>query len=151
MKRVTWLYQIVLCLATSERMTLFILKLYSHVHRGVYWTMPIYEYQCLSCKKEFQNLVLKKEEEETLLCPECSGRDIKRLISRVVYHVSESDRLAAFDPNAQKNDSFYKDSRNIGLAAQKRAEQMGVDLGKGFSEKLEKLRTDPGSVFNDSE
>ena len=86
-----------------------------------------------------------------MACPQCGGKRVKRLISRVVYHVSEQDRLDSFDPNAPKNDSFYKDSRNIGLAAKKRAQQLGVDLGKGFEEKLEKLRTDPGSVIRDSE
>lgn len=113
--------------------------------------MPIYEYQCLSCETEFQKLILKKEEEKDLLCPECEGQDIKRLISRVAYHLSEGDRLAAFDPNARQNESFYSDSRNIGLRAQKRAQEMGVDLGNGFNDKLEKLRTEPGSVFKDNE
>ncbi len=113
--------------------------------------MPIYEYQCLSCKHEFQKLILKKEEEEKLLCPECSGKDNKRLISRVAYHSSEEDRLSSYDSNARQTDSFYSDSRNIGLGAQKKAQEMGVDLGKGFNEKLEKLRSDPGSVFKDND
>jgi hypothetical protein len=69
----------------------------------------------------------------------------------VSYHVSEGDRLAHYDPNAPKGDDFYKDSRNIGLHAKKRAQQMGVDLGASFETKLEKLRTDPGSVLKDSE
>jgi len=86
-----------------------------------------------------------------LTCPECGGTSLKKLISRVAYHVSDQDRLSSFDPNAPKDDSFYKDSRNIGLSAQKRAQQLGVDLGGSFDEKLEKLRTDPGSVIKDSE
>jgi len=65
--------------------------------------------------------------------------------------VSEQDRLDTFDPTTPKGDSFYTDSRNIGLQAKKRAQQMGVDLGKGFEDKLEKLRTDPGSVIKDSD
>ena len=113
--------------------------------------MPIYEYQCQSCGREFQKLVLKKQEEAEILCPGCGEGKIKRLISRVAYHMSESDRLAGFDAGARQSDSFYKDSRNIGLGAQKRAQEMGVDLGKGFNEKLEKLRTDPGSVFKDND
>jgi predicted nucleic acid-binding Zn-ribbon protein len=94
---------------------------------------------------------MKSEEEAHLTCPECGGNRLKKLISRVAYHVSEQDRLASFDPNAHKDDSFYKDSRNIGLSAQKRAQQMGVDLGSSFNDKLDKLRTDPGSVIKDSE
>jgi len=113
--------------------------------------VPIYEYQCLGCEREFQKLVLKRSEEENLVCPECGGQNIKKLISRVAVHLSESDRLGSFDPNARQPDSFYSDSRNIGLHAQKRAQQMGVDLGKDFQDKLEKIRTDPGSVLKDTE
>ena len=113
--------------------------------------MPIYEYQCDGCHRQFQRLMMGKEDEKNVFCPNCGGRSLKKLISRVAYHVSEQDRLAAFDPAAPKDGSFYKDSRNIGLHAKKRAQQMGVDLGKGFENKLEKLRTDPGSVIKDSE
>ncbi|MFC1883683.1 zinc ribbon domain-containing protein [Thermodesulfobacteriota bacterium] len=113
--------------------------------------MPIYEYECLKCGAVFQSLILNKEEENSLECAECRSNDLKRLISRTAYHVSESDRLAAFDPSARQSDSFYRDSRNIGLNAQKRAQKMGVDLGSNFNEKLEKLRTDPGSVIKDSD
>ena len=113
--------------------------------------MPIYEYQCPVCHQEFQKLILKSEEEKLLSCPNCGYKKIKRLISRVAYHQSENDRIAAFDQNARKSESFFKDSRNIGLSAQKRAQQLGVDLGKGFNDKLEKLRTNPGSVLDDGE
>jgi len=112
--------------------------------------MPIYEYQCLSCGNKFQKLILKDLEENELRCPGCDNQEIKRLISRVAYHMSEGDRLAGFDANVRQTDSFYQDSRNIGLSTQKRAQEMGVDLGKGFNEKLEKLRTDPGSVLKDN-
>ena len=113
--------------------------------------MPIYEYECHGCEIQFQSLVLKQEEEENLQCPKCGDRRLKKLISRVAYHVSEQDRLNAFDSKTSQDDSFYKDTRNIGLHAKKRAQQMGVDLGSGFEEKVEKLRTDPGSVLKDSE
>ncbi len=113
--------------------------------------MPIYEYECKRCGRQFQFLILKKDDEMDLNCPECGKKELKRLISRVVYHVSEADRLEQYDPNAPKSDSFYRDTRNIGLHAKKRAQQMGIDLGSSFEEKLEKLRTDPGSVIRDSE
>jgi len=111
--------------------------------------VPIYEYQCGECGKPFQRLIMKPGEEETLTCPTCGGRTLSRLISRVVYHTPEQARLDSFDPKAKQGDSFYKDSRNIGLHAEKRARELGVDLGSGFKEKLEKLRTDPGSVLKD--
>jgi hypothetical protein len=96
-------------------------------------------------------LVLKKEDEVDARCPECKGRDLKKLVSRVAYHVSEQDRLSAFEPNSPKDDAFYKDTRNIGLQAKKRAQQMGVDLGSGFETKLDRLRTDTGKVFDETD
>ena len=113
--------------------------------------MPIYEYECVECKDQFQSLVMNKGEEEDLVCPGCGGRDLRRLVSRVAYHLSEASRLEAYDPKARHDDAFFKDSRNIGLHAKKRAQQMGVDLGTSFETKLDKLRTDPGSVLRDSE
>jgi putative FmdB family regulatory protein len=113
--------------------------------------MPIYEYQCRSCGAVFQTLIMKAKEERSLKCPRCDASRPKRIISRVAYHASERDRLSAYDPRARKGDAFFKDSRNIGLDAKRRAQQMGVDLGRGFEEKLEKLRTDPGSVIRESE
>jgi putative FmdB family regulatory protein len=113
--------------------------------------LPIYEYVCRVCGKRFQYLVLKKEDEEGLRCPGCESRDLKKLISRAVFHVSEQDRLSTYNPNGPKDDAFYKDTRNIGLHAKKRAQQMGVDLGSGFESKLERLRTDPGRVFDENE
>ena len=113
--------------------------------------MPIYEYHCACCDGQFQSLIIRKGDEDRLVCPDCGGRNLKRLISRVAYHVSERDRLETFDPRAHQSDSFYRDTRNIGLHAKKRAKQMGVDLGSSFEEKVEKLRTDPGSVLKDSE
>jgi len=113
--------------------------------------MPFFEYQCLGCEKHFQHLVLTKRDKEDLACPGCGSRNLKKLISRVAYHVSEQDRLNSYTSGTSRSNGFVKDSRNIGLNAKKRAQQMGVDLGNSFEEKLEKLRTDPGSVLRDSE
>ena len=109
--------------------------------------MPIYEYECLSCDMRFQKLLLRREEEQDLCCPECGRRSLKKLISRVAYHISEQSRLETFDPSVARSDAFYKDTRNIGLAAKKRAQKMGVDLGGEFEARLDRLRTDPGSVI----
>ena len=113
--------------------------------------MPLYEYRCQVCGKEFQYLVLKKEDEAVVRCPGRNGGDLKKLVSRVAYHVSEQDRLSTFEPNSPKDDAFYKDTRNIGIQAKKRAQQMGVDLGSGFETKLDRLRTDPGKVFDETD
>ena len=40
--------------------------------------MPIYEYACQACGREFETLVLGREEPS---CPSCQSRDLDRLLS----------------------------------------------------------------------
>ena len=44
--------------------------------------MPIFEYACKSCGKEFEALVLKK----TPRCPKCESEDLERLLSMPAVH-----------------------------------------------------------------
>jgi putative FmdB family regulatory protein len=41
--------------------------------------MPIYEYRCKKCKKEFECLVLGQD--SSVCCPECKGNKVERLMS----------------------------------------------------------------------
>ena len=113
--------------------------------------MPIFEYECQNCTRQFQRLIMKAEEAAALVCPDCGKTGLRRLVSRVAYHQSEMDRIDSYDPSARQSDTFMKDTRNIGLHAKKRAREMGVDLGSSFDAKVEKLRTNPGSVLESSE
>jgi hypothetical protein len=61
---------------------------------------------------------------------------------------SESARLSNFDTGRSRDESFYRDSRNVGLWAKKRAKEMGVDLGSKFDETVEKART--GKLIKES-
>jgi hypothetical protein len=54
---------------------------------------------------------------------------------------SEASRLANFDTNQPRGESFYRDSRNVGMWAKKRAKEMGADLGPKFEETVEKARS----------
>ena len=54
---------------------------------------------------------------------------------------SEAARLNNFDTGKPRDESFYRDSRNVGLWAKKRAREMGVELGSKFEETVEQART----------
>jgi putative FmdB family regulatory protein len=113
--------------------------------------MPIYEYRCLKCSHVTSILIQGYNGPEDLTCDECGSDDLKRIISKVNYHPSSSDRLSSYNRNARKSDSFYKDSRNIGLNAEQMLRKAGVKPTDEFKSKLERLRTDPGSVMKDSD
>jgi putative FmdB family regulatory protein len=103
--------------------------------------MPIYEYECSRCGQIGSYVVLGSRNLARPACTECGSRRTRRVMSSFAVHESESSRLASFDTRAPRGDSYYRDSRNVGLWAKKRARQMGVDLGPKFDETVEKARS----------
>ncbi len=43
--------------------------------------MPIYEYRCADCQARFEELVRTMTPTDRNVCPQCGGRDARRLIS----------------------------------------------------------------------
>jgi len=103
--------------------------------------MPIYEYHCNVCKKEFSQLFLKQKDINRARCKFCHSEDLTRLLSSFSVHQTEESRLANLDTSKPKGDDYYKDSRNVGLWAKKRMKELGVDLGPKMDEIVEKGRT----------
>ncbi|OGL67377.1 MAG: hypothetical protein A3J27_05515 [Candidatus Tectomicrobia bacterium RIFCSPLOWO2_12_FULL_69_37] len=103
--------------------------------------MPIYEYECKACGFISGHLVLKPSDRAKLACRRCGAKKLRKVMSRFATHKTESQRLADFDPAKPTGGTFYKDDRNIGLWAQKRAQQLGLDMGDSFQETLEKGRS----------
>ncbi len=103
--------------------------------------MPIYEYRCNHCKKEFSQLFLSQKDANRARCRFCNSRDLTKLLSSFSLHQTEESRLDNLDTSKPKGDDYYKDSRNIGLWAKKRMKEVGVDLGSKMDEIVEKGRT----------
>jgi putative FmdB family regulatory protein len=110
--------------------------------------MPIYEYHCQACDRDQSVLFLSQREAASRpRCKYCGARRLTRVLSRFAYHQTEAARLRNFDTNAPRDESFYKDSRNVGLWAKKRAKELGADLGSQFEETVEKARS--GKILDD--
>jgi len=103
--------------------------------------MPIYEYRCNQCKKEFGHLFLNLKEIKQVRCKFCNSNNLTKLLSSFRVHQTEESRLSEFNTSKPRGEDFYKDSRNIGLWAKKRVKELGVDLGPKLDEIVEKGRT----------
>jgi putative FmdB family regulatory protein len=43
--------------------------------------MPVYEYKCNDCGKQFEFLMLRESDKDELKCSKCGGTDLERLLS----------------------------------------------------------------------
>jgi len=109
--------------------------------------MPIYEYRCNHCNREFSELLLNLERSCKVKCKYCHSRSLTKLVSSFRVHQTEESRLTNLDTSKPKGDEFYKDSRNVGLWAKKRMRELGVDLGPKMDEIVERGRT--GKILED--
>ena len=101
--------------------------------------MPIYEYRCKKCGRITSFLVLCNTDMPS--CQHCGGEDLDRVLSGFRLVQSEGSRLNNFNTREQKGEDYYRDPKNIGLWAKKRARELGADLGDAFDEKVEKARS----------
>lgn len=44
--------------------------------------MPIYEYACKGCGRVFEEIVLRRADEDEVTCPGCRGRRVAKVMSR---------------------------------------------------------------------
>jgi putative FmdB family regulatory protein len=103
--------------------------------------MPIFEYECARCRRISSHVVLGSHKRERRVCPGCNSGRLRRVMSAFSVVESEASRIQNFDTSRPRDESFYRDSRNVGLWAKKRAKEMGVDLGSKFESTVEKARS----------
>jgi putative FmdB family regulatory protein len=53
--------------------------------------MPIYEYTCKACDRSFEELVMRRSDEDEVRCPACKGRRVEKKISRPAAARSSAD------------------------------------------------------------
>ncbi len=57
--------------------------------------MPIYEYACRACGREFEELVRGPADEAELACPACGSAELERRLSVCAAPVAGAERDAA--------------------------------------------------------
>lgn len=62
--------------------------------------MPIYEYQCQSCERDFEHFVRSLESKEPVVCPHCQGKRVERRLSVFAAHQGGGPAPAGAPPCA---------------------------------------------------
>ena len=50
--------------------------------KGSHPAMPIYEYACKTCDRSFEELVMRRSDEDDVRCPRCKGKRVEKKMSR---------------------------------------------------------------------
>ena len=103
--------------------------------------MPIYEYNCQSCRRRVSIWwrTFSEAEAGKAHCPRCGGEELTRLVSRVRMVRSEESRLEDMADPANFGDLDENDPRSIARFMRKMGDEMGEDLGPEFGEAVDRL------------
>jgi putative FmdB family regulatory protein len=92
--------------------------------------MPIYEFRCAACSRitsVFTRTVSSPVEPPK--CQNCGAGELSRVVSKVGRLKTEQDVLEQYGvPEAGAGPDAYRDPRQIGRWAEKRFEEMGVEM-----------------------
>lgn len=102
--------------------------------------MPIYEYRCADCKKRVSIFFRSFSAVDDPACPNCGGKNLARLVSKVATVKSEEARLEAMSDPSNFGDVDENDPKSVARFMRKMGNQMGgEDLGPEFGEMVDRL------------
>jgi len=104
--------------------------------------MPIYEYRCADCKRRVSVFFRSFSVTSDPNCPNCGGKNLSRLVSRVASVKSEDARLEAMSDPSSFGDVDENDPKSVARFMRKMGNQMGgEDLGPEFGEMVDRLES----------
>ena len=95
--------------------------------------MPIYEYRCRKCKREFSFLYGMTPDSTDPRCPRCGSRQLQKLVSRVHAPRSEEAMLDRLEPSHLDPDN----PRDVMKWLKKFGKEMGDEAGDDFADEME--------------
>ena len=99
--------------------------------------MPLFEYLCQNCQKQFTFLSGVVSGNGEPQCPRCDSRQLKKLISRFSTGRGDDARL---DQMADRLDSQdLDDPRELRRFAREMGREMGAETGEDLSDEMEEL------------
>ena len=113
--------------------------------------MPIYEYRCGNCKRRVSIFVQGFSEPESLECPECGGKELKRLFSSFRIGKGESYLRKGIYEDILTDNQLVRglessDPRALAEWNRRMSHGAGEDISPEYDEMLGKL--DAGEPIN---
>jgi putative FmdB family regulatory protein len=99
--------------------------------------MPIYEYRCLGCGREFSRLILSSADADSLECPKCKGKRLERLMSRFRAVRSQESRLERLADPSSLAGLDENDPASVARWAKKMGREAGEDMGDDFDQMVD--------------
>lgn len=99
--------------------------------------MPLYEYRCRECGKQFTFLAGVIAQNNEARCPNCQSQDLKKLISRVTSGRSDDARLDAMADRLDGAD--FDDPKALRRFACEMGKEMGAETGEDLSSEMEEM------------
>jgi putative FmdB family regulatory protein len=112
--------------------------------------MPIYEYYCYDCKKRVSVFfrTFSDASDEGALCPNCEGKQLRRLVSKVRMLRSEESRLESLADPSLMSGLEGEDPRALASFMRRMSDEMGEPLDAEMTEVMDRLEAgeDPDSI-----
>jgi len=103
--------------------------------------MSIYEFSCSACRQKASLLVRSALSPITPRCPACGNTELLRAVSSFAVHRSISSIHESGDkPVMFQSPNYYKDPRNIGRWAEKKFQDMGIEMPSPLQDKIKAAR-----------
>jgi len=99
--------------------------------------MPLYEYLCRHCAKQFTFLAGMISDNSDAVCPRCGATELTKLMSRVARGRSDDDRMEAMAEKMENKD--LDDARELRRFAREIGREVGAESGEDMSAEMEEM------------
>ena len=103
--------------------------------------MPIYEYDCLDCRRRVSVFfrTFGEADDAAATCPRCHGSNLRRLVSRVTVLRSQESRMDNLADESLLSGLEKEDPRALANMMRKMSDEMGEPLEPEMHEVVQRL------------
>ena len=121
------------------------------LHPGIDYNagVPVYEYLCQACGRQFSRFFWRMSEAEGTRC-RCGSDALEQLVSRVSMQRSEESRIEGLADPDKWGDLDENDPVAMAKMMKRLGGELGEDMGPEFNEVVDRLESgeDPDSIEN---